>query len=152
MLPSGINRQVILVDYIKQSVKQLIEEHETRDPYRLAKYMGIEIDEYPFRKIKGFILDIVGRVTIVLNSNLPDWMKRVVLAHELGHRQLSSPNMGYFFLSVHTLMEPKTEYEANRFAVELLTWEETQELEETLDQFAARVGIPRDMLRYKVSL
>jgi len=138
------------VDYIKQSVKQLVEEYETSDPYRLAQAMGIDVDEFPFRRIKGLILKIAGRVTIVLNSNLPEWLKRVVLAHELGHRQLSPQGMGYFFLAEYTLMESKVEYEANKFTVELLTWGERPEIDETLEQFAARVGVPVEMMRYKV--
>lgn len=141
---------MIPVDYIKHSVKKLVEEHETGDPYRLARFMGIDIDEFPFRRIKGLILKIAGRVTIVLNSNLSEWLKRVVLAHELGHRQLSPQGAGYFFLAEYTLMESKVEYEANKFTVELLTWGEEPELDETLEHFAARVGIPVEMVRYKI--
>jgi len=145
-----MDKQVIPVDYIKRSVKQLIEEHETNDPYRLAQAMGIDVDEFPFRRIKGLILEIVGRVTIVLNANLPERMKRVVLAHELGHRQLSPQGMGYFFMADYTLMEPKTEYEANRFAVELVAWGESPTIDETLEGFAARVGVPVELMKYKV--
>ncbi|MQL52989.1 ImmA/IrrE family metallo-endopeptidase [Desulfofundulus thermobenzoicus] len=119
-------------------------------PYRLARAMGIDVDEFPFRRIKGLILEIAGRVTIVLNSNLPEWLKRFVLAHELGHRQMSPRGMGYFFLAEHTLMEPRVEYEANRYAVELLTWGDEPEVNETLEQFAARVGLPVEMIRYKI--
>ncbi|GAF26177.1 ImmA/IrrE family metallo-endopeptidase [Neomoorella thermoacetica] len=86
------------MDYIKQSVKQLVEKYKTNDPYRLEQDMGIDVDEFPFRRIKG-------KVAIVLNSNLTEWLKRVVLVHELGHRQLSPQGAGYFFLAEHTLME-----------------------------------------------
>lgn len=119
-----MDEQVIPMDYIKRAVKELVEEYETSDPYRLARLMNIDVDEYPFRRIKGLILEIAGKVTIVLNANLPEWLKRVVLAHELGHRQLSPHGMGYFFLTEYTLMESRVEYEANRFTVELLTWGE----------------------------
>jgi Zn-dependent peptidase ImmA (M78 family) len=145
-----MDKQVIPVDYIKRAVKELVEEYETSDPYRLARLMGIDVDEFPFRRIKGLILEIAGKVTIVLNANLPEWLKRVVLAHELGHRQLSPQGVGYFFLAEHTLMESRVEYEANRFTVELLTWGEEPELDETLEHFAARVGLPVEMMRYKV--
>jgi len=137
------------VDYIKQYIKQLIEQHETKDPYRLARAMGIEIDEYPFRRIKGLILEIAEKVTIVLNSNLPGWLKRVVVAHELGHRLLSPRGTGYFFLAEHTLLDSKVEYEANRFTAELITWGEEQGIDETLEHFAARVGLPVEMMKYR---
>lgn len=42
------------------------------------------------------------------------------------------------------------EYEANRFVVELLTAREELEPEESLEQFAARVGVPVEMMRYKI--
>ncbi|WP_172613421.1 ImmA/IrrE family metallo-endopeptidase [Moorella sp. E306M] len=145
-----MSKRVTYLDYIRQSVKQLVEKYKTNDPYRLAQEMGIDVDEFPFRRIKGLILEIAGKVTIVLNSNLPAWLKRVILAHELGHRQLSPRGAGYFFLAEHTLMESRVEYEANRFTVELITWDEKPELNETLEQFAARVGLPVDMMRYKV--
>ena len=130
------------VNYIEQSVKQLVEENETNDPFRLAKAMDIEVDEFPMRNVKGMIIEVAGKVTVVLNSKLPAWLKRVVLAHELGHRQLSPQGAGYFFLAEHTFMESKVEYEANRFAVRLLTWGEEPEPGETLEQYAARVGLP----------
>ncbi len=138
---------MILIDYIKKSVKQLVEMHETNDPYRLAQAMGIDVDEFPFHRIKGLIFEIAGESTIVLNANLPEQLKRVVLAHELGHQQLSPKNVGHFFLAEHTLMESKVEYEANRFTVELLTWGESPEIDETVEQFATRVGVPVEMMR-----
>lgn len=137
-------------DYINQAVQYLVGEQETNDPYRLARQMGIEVDEHPFERIKGIILDIAGQVTIILNSNLPERLKRVVLAHELGHLVLSPGGHGYFWIADHTLMESKMEYEAHMFAVELLTWGEGPEEDETLEQFAASVGVPVDMIRYRV--
>ncbi|GAV24766.1 ImmA/IrrE family metallo-endopeptidase [Carboxydothermus islandicus] len=139
------------MDYVKQTVKQLVEEYETNDPYILAQSLGIDVDEFPFRRIKGLIIEIAGKVTIVLNSNLPAWFKRLVLAHELGHRKLSPQGVGYFFLADYTLMESKIEYDANRFAVELLTWGEEPDLDETMEHFAARIGLPKEMLRYKIA-
>ncbi|NPV80684.1 MAG: ImmA/IrrE family metallo-endopeptidase [Firmicutes bacterium] len=138
------------MDYIRQTVECIVQEHDTRDPYRLAQAMGIDVDEFPFQRIKGLIIELVNRTVIVLNSNLPDWYKRLVLAHELGHRQLSPQGAGYFFISECTFMESKVEYEANRFAVELLAGDQKPEIDETLEQFAGRVGVPVEMMRYRV--
>lgn len=138
------------MDYIKQTVKRLVEEYGTRDPYRLARAMGIDVDEFPFRKIKGMVIEIGEKVLIVLNALLPEAIKRLVLAHELGHRILSPQGAGYFFLAECTLMENKVEYEANRFMIELLTGDEDPEVGESLEQFAARVGLPVEMMRYKI--
>lgn len=137
-------------NYIKQSVQRLVDEFETTDPYRLARQMGIEVDEHPFRRIRGMVLEIAGRVTIILNSTLPNWLKRVVLAHELGHLELSPGGKGYFWITEHTFMESKVEYEAHRFAVELLAWGEVPEEDEGVEQFAARIGVPAEIMRYRI--
>ncbi len=140
------------MDYVKQTVEESVREYETRDPYDLARGMGIEVEEFPFRKIKGLIFRIAGRVVIVLNENLPDWLKRLIVAHEVGHRVLSPADRGYFFWAEHTFFEPRIEYEANRFAVELLTFGEEPEPGEPLEHYAARVGVPLEtLLRYKRS-
>ncbi|NPV54673.1 MAG: ImmA/IrrE family metallo-endopeptidase [Firmicutes bacterium] len=137
------------MDYIKQTVTELINEYGTSDPYRLAQAMHILVDEVPFHDIGGLTMELAGQSTIMINSNFPDWHKRFILAHELGHRKLSPRGAGYFFVSEHTLMGSKVEYEANRFAVELLTGQEP-EAGETLEQFAVRVGVPVEMMmRYK---
>ena len=138
------------MDYIRETVECVVQEYGTRDPYRLAQAIGIEVDEFPFRRIKGLIIELFNQTIIILNSNLPDWYKRLVLAHELGHQQLSPQGVGYFFISEYTLMESKVEYEANRFAVELLAGGQEPEVDETLEQFAARVGVSVEMIRYKV--
>ena len=48
---------------------------------------------------------------------------------------------GIFFLTEYAFMELWVKYEANRFTVELLTWSEEPKIGETLEYFAAKVGI-----------
>lgn len=136
--------------HIGQAATYLLDQSGSHDPYELAKFLGISVEEFPFKKIKGMIIKLDGQVNIFLNSNLPDWYKRFILAHELGHQQLSPQGAGYFFISECTLMESKIEYEANRFAVELLAGDQEPEIDETVEQFAARVGVPVEMMRYRV--
>lgn len=138
------------MNYIKQAVAQLIDEYETSDPYLLASRLGIDVEEFPFRKIKGLVIQVGSRTIIALNAALSEPWKRAVLAHELGHWRLAPAGVGYFYISRHTAMEPKVEYEANRFAVELLTGDQKPEIDETLEQFAARVGMPVEMIQYRI--
>lgn len=137
------------MNYMKQAVARLIDEYERDDPYLLASRLGIDVEEYPFRKIKGLVIEIGNRTVIALNSALPEPRKRAILAHELGHWQLATARVGYFFISTHTVMEPKVEYEANRFAAELLAGNEEPEPGETLERFAARTGVPVKMMRHR---
>ncbi len=140
------------MQYVRQAVDELVCSCETRDPYCIARYLGTDVHEYPFRgAIKGMVIGIAGRVCIAINSALPMSWKRFVLAHEIGHLQLSVKGAGYFFLSEHTLMLPLIEREANLFAVELLVGDEEPYRGETVKQFAARVGVPAEMMEYWVA-
>lgn len=138
--------------YIRQAVNDLVCTWETRDPYRICEYLGIEVDQYCFRdNIKGLTIRVSGRTLVAINSMLPRQWKRFVLAHEIGHNQLSSKAAGYFFLSEHTFMEPLIEREANRFAVELLAGHDEPMRDESMERFATRVGVPLEMMRYRIT-
>ncbi len=134
------------MDYIKNSVKEITCEYQTRDPFKLAKEMNIDIILFPFTRVKGMLLNYLNSCTIAINSNLPEHKQRAILAHELGHLTLSPPGVGYFFISENTLMESKIEREANLFMLELLIGEKEPVEGETLEEFALRNGIPEDIL------
>lgn len=137
--------------YIRQAVDELVCLCETRDPYYIADFLDIEIGEYPFRSnIKGMVVEASKKVCIAINSDLALPWKRFVVAHEIGHVQLSPNGAGYFFLSEHTLMLPYIEREANLFAIELLVGDEQPYRGETIEQFAARVGVPAEMVGYRL--
>jgi Zn-dependent peptidase ImmA (M78 family) len=140
------------MQYMRQAVNDLVCTWETRAPYRICEYLGIEVDEYCFRdNIKGLTIRVSGRTLVAINPMLPRHWKRFVLAHEIGHNQLSSTAAGYFFLSEHTFMEPLIEREVNQFVVELLVRNEQPYWGETAERFAARVGVPAEMMEYWVT-
>ena len=74
---------------ITARVQELIRKYGTRDPFVLAKELGIEViwsDEWT--KLKGMYFYMKRRRFICLNSNLDEQMKKIVCAHEIGHDQL----------------------------------------------------------------
>lgn len=135
------------MDYIRQKVERIVNENMTNNPFDLAQSLGLSVYFSPFSKIKGMIISAFGRKIIIVNSLLSEEMQRFVLAHELGHHELSPSGSGYFFIAENSLMESKIEYEANRFAVELLAGDEEPEEGETVEQFANRLCIPSEMIR-----
>ncbi len=138
--------------YIRQAVDELVYLCESRDPYCIAEHLDIEVNEHPFRSsIKGMVIRVADRNCIAINSGLSTPWKRFTLAHELGHFRLSYKGVGYFFLSEHTLMLPLVEREANLFALELLSGDEQPYWGETVEQFSARVGVPVEMVGYRVA-
>lgn len=136
------------MDYMKQLVSDIVREYETTDPYQLARYLGIEVDTFPFRRIKGFIVNDLRDVLIVLNQKMPEHEQKAVLCHELGHYFLSPPNASYLYITT-TYMHSKYEYEPNRFMIEFLTYEKYPEIDETLDMYARRIGVPVELMQYK---
>lgn len=71
---------------IKASVKYLVQKHGTRNPEEIAKGEGINIEYKPYSNdTKGYYINVNGSKYIVINTNLDDDTRQVVLSHELGH-------------------------------------------------------------------
>lgn len=110
-------------------VKNLIKRHETRDPFRIAKDLGIIIKYRPYTETKGYFLKVNTNKFIIINSNLSDLERLLVCSHELGHAILHSNNKhaltyekGLAMVQDFTLFPVNSIYEnqANKFAAELL--------------------------------
>lgn len=111
------------VELITQKGAKLVRKFDTRDPFKIAKDLGIKVmfvDD--FKDLKGVYRVIKRNRWIFINSNLSEWMQKVVCAHELGHDQLhrhlaTGDGMMEFVLYD---MASRPEYEANVFASEIL--------------------------------
>ncbi len=110
-------------DTIIQRASHLVRQYKTRDPFRIAAQLGIEIiftDK--LHRLKGMYRVIKRSRFIILNEKSNGPMRRIVCAHELGHDQLHRR-----FAMDQTLRElslfdisNQQEYEANLFAACLL--------------------------------
>lgn len=101
----------------------LIRKYGTRDPFAIAKALGIEIlysDD--MNRLKGMYRIIKRNRFIILNSKNSSEMNRIVCAHELGHDRLhrdfakTTPLQEFMLYD----MASRHEYEANIFAANLL--------------------------------
>lgn len=107
---------------IKRRVRNLEKKYGTRSPYKLCKMLKINILYMDLGEIKGIYKKVVTNKFIVINENLDDFCKEVVLAHELGHSLLHHSK------EIQTLKDydlfpnfnSQLEIEANIFAAELL--------------------------------
>lgn len=70
---------------IRLRVKNLVKKYKTRNPYKICKKMGINLSFEDLGKIKGYSRHFLGLDFIVINKDLSDFLKCVVLLHELGH-------------------------------------------------------------------
>lgn len=110
-------------DYINDRALNLINTYDTRDPFEIAKQLGIKIYlRNDFNSVKGMYMVILRNRCIFINNNLCHHTQRILCAHELGHdilhRELAKSKALQEFVLYD--MKNRPEYEANVFASELL--------------------------------
>ena len=102
---------------IKLRVLNLIARHRTRNPFKLARALNIEIIYQDLGEVRGFFKKILRRKYIFINSELSEFEQRLVCAHELGHALFHSSNDFHFMLdNTKLIRKSKIEDEANEFA------------------------------------
>lgn len=110
-------------DYIHREARRLVRWSGTRDPFKIAKELGIHvIFDYDFKALKGMYKVIQRSRFIFINGNLSKRDRRTVCAHELGHDRFHRHFAKTSALQEFMLydMRSRPEYEANIFASELL--------------------------------
>lgn len=102
--------------------KRLCRMYETRNPYLMAKYLGITIVECDFTKQKGAYRYFQRNGYIFINKNLDSVTKSIVIFHEIGHHVLhrnEAIRAGYLReFSLFDMKNSEMELEANSFAAE----------------------------------
>jgi len=104
------------------AANRLIKKYNTRDPFRLADELGIMLRySDSLGSLLGLYTVVLRNRVIILNSDLGENQRRMVLAHELGHdvlhREAAKTGLQEYMLFD---MRTPTEYEANAFAAHLL--------------------------------
>lgn len=107
---------------------RLIQVHNTRDPFQLARLLGYAVKFLDLKNQKGFCTNIYNNFFIFINRNLSDQMQRMTCAHELGHILLHKDRLARTktgklaqFVEMELFdIKNEAEYEANLFAANLL--------------------------------
>lgn len=110
-------------DTIIRQANRLIRKYETRDPFRIAAQLGVNVmftDK--LHRLKGMYRVIKRSRFIILNKNNSEQWNRIVCAHELGHDLLHRNYAAGSTLRELSLFDlsNQQEYEANIFAACLL--------------------------------
>ncbi|MEL4105637.1 ImmA/IrrE family metallo-endopeptidase [Oscillospiraceae bacterium WX1] len=144
---------------IAEAVKTIRQKYSETGPYDLCRAMGILLLNEPMGALpgacKGFYLTQSRTQVITVNSDLPEELHRVVLAHELGHSALHRHRAGVKAFHDFTLFDETSacEYEANIFAAELLMadGDVLALLNDDISFFgaAAALGVPPELLDFK---
>lgn len=110
-------------DTITPRVNKILRNSDSRNPFTIARDLGIMVlfDE-SLSKLKGMYCVIKRNRIIIINSNMPENVQKIVCAHEIGHdvlhRELAKSGALQEFVLYD--MKSRPEYEANMFAAELL--------------------------------
>lgn len=111
---------IMEIESIDKKIKKLVINHETRDPFQIAKNLGILVVEEDLGEIYGFY-NKENRIKMIhINSKLNQLNKRITAAHELGHAILHPSENTPMLSKITIVSELKIEKEANYFATNLL--------------------------------
>ena len=105
---------------VSKTAREIVELYETRDPFRICKWLNIHIRFSDLGRVKGFYKKILDEKFIVINNSLSSFDKQFVCAHELGHALLHDEYLN--FLTIHSDSRYFKNYEdqANKFAAYLI--------------------------------
>lgn len=106
---------------IKKKVDNLIKKYETSNPFLLCKYLKITILFLELGKTKGYFKKTLRKKFIIINSELSEFERKIVCAHELAHAILHSSNEMKFMLDNDVICKRNVlEVQANEFVKFLL--------------------------------
>ena len=138
-----------IVDSIKKSYDVRNLKELCRDLSIILMYSGMGKTE---NACKGFFL-----TPITINTDLPELIQNIVLAHELGHAILHKNATSHLFHEFQLFDEVSTlEYEANIFAAEMLLDDDVvlEYLNENYSffQVASKLNVPVELLDFKFKI
>lgn len=146
---------------ICESVHRLKKVFDETDPFRICKAMGILLLFRPMGKhetaIKGFSMKCKRIRSITVNSDLPEIIQKIIVAHELGHATLHEASGVQTFQEVALFDQASDmEREANLFAAEFLMDDDAVldvlNQDTTFFGAAAILRVPMEMLDFKFRL
>ena len=139
--------------------EKLVKRCGTRDPFEIARQIGVEVLFCPdFGSMKCMYRVVRRNRFIFINDSLTPQMQHIVCAHELGHDQLHRDLAKTGALQEFMLydMTTKPEYEANIVAAEILL--DTDEVLDyvyhygyTSEQIARAMGTDINLVALKVA-
>lgn len=135
-----------------KQIDKLIKCFNTRDPFLIAKELGIRISILPLGQVRGYYTNANRIKTIHINQDLTDRQQLFTAAHELGHAILHPTASTPFLRSCTHFSVEKLEVQANSFAVHLLISDEDLEEynEYTLNQLSAVFGLHEKLIELRL--
>jgi Zn-dependent peptidase ImmA (M78 family) len=115
----------------------------TYNPFEICEQQNISVLIEPLGTVKGYYCQLHDYPFVFISTELDDYEKKLVCAHELGHALLH-PEINLFYT---VFPVEKYERQANNFAVNLLLMESKEDYPDyDLYQLAQVAGIPKSLL------
>lgn len=135
--------------HVDEKIEKLVRTFQTRDPFQLAKEIGVVVIEEALGDIYGYYSRNRRIQFIHINDRFDGAQRLITCAHELGHCVLH-PDENTPFLSNATIVsELKIEKEANYFATNLLVNPDDDGIEYLNDyQKLMYYGLPEEFERF----
>jgi Zn-dependent peptidase ImmA (M78 family) len=149
----------MFIEYICSEAERIKKKYDECDPYKLCQEMKITVLFEPMGRndssCKGFFIVQSRMPLIIINSDLPSYIQRIIVTHELGHAVLHRKAAKVSAFHDFALFDntSQMEYEANIFAAELLI--EDRDILEILDDDISFFGaassrlVPAELLDFK---
>ncbi len=143
---------------ICDAVTKLKKKYGESNPFRLCEAMGIIVIPTALGtapdSVKGFFMEFHRIRTITVNSDLPEVIQKIIVAHELGHAVLHRRCGVRAFHEVSLFDESSVmEKDANLFAAEYLLEDsavlEMLNADYTFFTAAAQLYVPAELLDFK---
>ncbi len=148
------------IDFIVKAVDALVKKAGSRDPFVICEVLDYKlhyIDLHP--KLKAYYFYQSRINNIVIDENIMELFRPILIAHELGHGTLHRKVAMMSGFQELELLEKRAdkpmEYEANLFAAELLL--EDNSVLETLNEYtffetASILNVPAALLDFKFAI
>ncbi len=144
--------------HISKLADELKNKYQTANPMEICENLGICLLFQPMgtheNAIKGFVIGVDGVFTVTVNSDLPENIQRVIVAHELCHAlKHCSDRVTSFSDSALFDETSEMEKEANIFAAELLI--DDNDILSLCDEnvgffeLASQLLVPAELLEFK---
>jgi Zn-dependent peptidase ImmA (M78 family) len=149
---------VLSYSEICAAVEKIRRKYDEDDPVRLCHLMDIKLLYESFGRdedaIKGFFVECKRIKTITVNSDLPDVIQSIIVAHELGHAVLHNKLGIHAFHDIGLFDESSIlEKDANLFAAEYLLQDEdvlaALNDDSTFFAAASKLYVPIELLDFK---
>ena len=70
---------------VKRLVAYYVKKYNTRNPFELADYLGVEVQTGQLGESSGFYMFLKNHKCVFLNEDLEEHERTLVMAHELAH-------------------------------------------------------------------